>query len=547
MKINRNQLSTLLFYAILIALLALVVVSFSSINNVRQLALDEYESFKKNILELGTSLNRVLFAVHRLLYYDNGDPEERLELSRAVLSHARVQRRQHSMAEEYLRHILGDDPLLLFERSRKIEEEYRSAITGLNDIYGRLLKSSAPDQRGELLDDFEARVAALYHVLERYSTILVQQAGAFYSHQKNGLRNLTFHLNSYFKLHIILTLLLAGLTFFYLWSRTKAEGELKRHRDHLEDLVRARTLELKSSNQRLQDEIHQRKNAELRIEGLNRLKEQLLGPGNLSDKLKCITDAVVEIFQADISRIWISRPGDLCESGCVHAEVTEGPDACRRRESCLHLFACSDRNMHPGVEVNKRVPFGCFKIGEIASGDKGSYVVNDVRQNHSINPPQWAVDLDLVSFAGYKLVSASEEPLGVLAFFSKQPIGDDEVSLLKNVAGTASQVIRAAEAEEEIKVAKEVAEAATRAKSEFLANMSHEIRTPMNAILGFTELLDSVTTDGKQRSYLESIQNSGKALLSLINDILDLSKIEAGKIELHCQPVSLVSVVTELE
>ena len=80
--------------------------------------------------------------------------------------------------------------------------------------------------------------------------------------------------------------------------------------------------------------------------------------------------------------------------------------------------------------------------------------------------------------------------------------------------------------------AKESAEAANRAKSEFLANMSHEIRTPMNAILGFTSLLKERCTDEKNSKYLNTIDSSSRNLLLLMNDILDLSKIEAGKMEI---------------
>ncbi len=90
------------------------------------------------------------------------------------------------------------------------------------------------------------------------------------------------------------------------------------------------------------------------------------------------------------------------------------------------------------------------------------------------------------------------------------------------------------------------AEDANRTKSEFLSNMSHEIRTPMNAILGFSELLDSLIDDPGQRKYLESIKSSGKILLDLINDILDLSKIEAGKIELKPRSVHPESIFNDI-
>jgi len=100
--------------------------------------------------------------------------------------------------------------------------------------------------------------------------------------------------------------------------------------------------------------------------------------------------------------------------------------------------------------------------------------------------------------------------------------------------------------EREIKAAKEDAELASRAKSSFLAIMSHELRTPLNAIIGFSEIMDMKMfgpVGGEQyRDYVKDIHESGKHLLSMINDILDLSKIEAGKMDIREESVSLIQL-----
>ena len=114
-----------------------------------------------------------------------------------------------------------------------------------------------------------------------------------------------------------------------------------------------------------------------------------------------------------------------------------------------------------------------------------------------------------------------------------------EVSLI--ALGTISSIALASRLSEE-KVRKELAENEAHAKGEFLANMSHEIRTPLNAIVGFADLLGAMALKDDQRQYVNKIENASKSLVGVINDILDYSKIEAGKLIIENNPLSIAGI-----
>ncbi|HUT92746.1 MAG TPA: PAS domain S-box protein [Thermoguttaceae bacterium] len=184
---------------------------------------------------------------------------------------------------------------------------------------------------------------------------------------------------------------------------------------------------------------------------LNRLQDALLGRGDPAEKLTKITDGVVETFDADFCRIWITKPGDRCESGCIHASVTDGPHVCRYRDRCLHLMASSGRYTRIDGDVHRRVPFGCYKIGRVASDQDHKFLTNEAATDPRVHNHDWVKELGLVSFAGYQLRPPGGQTIGVLALFSKHAIAPEEDALLESLANTTGQVIQRAQAEEQIR------------------------------------------------------------------------------------------------
>lgn len=119
---------------------------------------------------------------------------------------------------------------------------------------------------------------------------------------------------------------------------------------------------------------------------------------------------------------------------------------------------------------------------------------------------------------------------------------EEDLSQIKFLAEIISNAISKKELTKNLMEARERADAANKAKSQFVSNMSHEIRTPLNGVVGFSELMKNTDMTSEQQEYLSYISSSAKNLLALVNDILDLSKIEAGKMEIRLEPASIEEI-----
>lgn len=186
-------------------------------------------------------------------------------------------------------------------------------------------------------------------------------------------------------------------------------------------------------------------------------------------------------------------------------------------------------------DVNRRHFIELLKKQEIIIGREDVWEVNN-KEKIYINESAWLIKDSRGKILYYE---------GIIEDISKRKIAEEKVKQTQAVLEQKNKELL--KRNEDIQQAKNEAEEANNAKTMFLANFSHEVRTPLNSIIGFAQLLLPVIKSGEGKSFVNSILVSSNSLLALINDILDLSKIQAGKLELNFEPVYIPKIITEIE
>ncbi len=227
----------------------------------------------------------------------------------------------------------------------------------------------------------------------------------------------------------------------------------------------------------------------------------------------------------------------------------ESPGAALVSSGVWHVDDSEHLRPFQDASANVRFPSGVGLPGRVLATGGPAWMA-DVALEHDFPRQEAALAVGLRAGMAFPVL-VGREMAGVLEFFSRQVEEPNEavLALMGDVGTQIGRVIERARSEDALQAAKEDAEVANQAKSTFLASMSHELRTPLNAIIGYSEMLEEDAADAGQDDFLPDlakIRSAGRHLLGVINDILDLSKIEAGKTDLYLESFPVGPLVEEV-
>lgn len=211
-----------------------------------------------------------------------------------------------------------------------------------------------------------------------------------------------------------------------------------------------------------------------------------------------------------------------------------------------HLDHATDYESFRCVTEATRLPSGVGLPGRVLAEKEPAWIV-DVTRDENFPRAQTATDLGVKGAFAFPVLTV-DGVVAVLEFLTSEPREPDETLLqaMLQIGIQLGHVFERKHAEAKLQEAKQAAEAANQAKSEFLSRMSHELRTPLNAVLGFAQLLQMGEPTPRQRQQVEQIVKGGQHLLGLINEVLDLARIETGQVSLSPTPVRVRHLFAEV-